>query len=196
MEREIEADKLQGKFCEGPRLRLRRAGERDLDYIMELEFAPENLKYIVPFDRDFHTGLLTGKGALDAIVETLAGESVGYMTISGLTTEAREIEWTHVLIGAKGRGYGHETMKLAKKWAFETLGFHRAWLDCKDYNARALHLYEAEGMVREGLIRETDHCCGLNGLTVGLPDAGNEATGHHYRRRMVCLCFLADTLDF
>ncbi len=155
MEREIEADKLQGKFCEGPRLRLRRAGERDLDYIMELEFAPENLKYIVPFDRDFHTGLLTGKGALDAIVETLAGESVGYMTISGLTTEAREIEWTHVLIGAKGRGYGHETMKLAKKWAFETLGFHRAWLDCKDYNARALHLYEAEGMVREGLIRET-----------------------------------------
>ena len=38
---------------------------------------------------------------------------------------------------------------------FEELNFHRAWLDCKDYNARALHLYESEGMLREGLIRET-----------------------------------------
>jgi RimJ/RimL family protein N-acetyltransferase len=46
-------------------------------------------------------------------------------------------------------------MKLIKKWAFEVKKFHRAWLDCKDYNDRALHLYESEGMVREGLIRET-----------------------------------------
>ena len=38
---------------------------------------------------------------------------------------------------------------------FDDLKFHRGWLDCKDYNARALHLYEAEGMQREGLIRET-----------------------------------------
>lgn len=55
----------------------------------------------------------------------------------------------------KGCGYGHEAMKLLKAWSFDVLGFHRAWLDCKDYNARALHLYETEGMLREGLIRET-----------------------------------------
>ena len=46
-------------------------------------------------------------------------------------------------------------MKLLKAWAFEDLRYHRAWLDCKDYNERALHLYESEGFVREGLIRET-----------------------------------------
>ena len=46
-------------------------------------------------------------------------------------------------------------MKLLKAWTFERKKFHRAWLDCKDYNEVAIHLYESEGMVREGLIRET-----------------------------------------
>lgn len=142
---------------EGERLRLRKAELADLDYIMELEYAPENLKFIVPFDRDFHTKIISeGKAAMDVIVEEKeTGEAVGYLLINGLMNEAKEMEWTHVIIGKKGRGYGHEAMKLLKAWAFDTLHFHRAWLDCKDYNERALHLYESEGMLREGLIRET-----------------------------------------
>lgn len=143
---------------EGPRLRLRRADLTDLDYILELEYRVENVKYIVPFDQLFHTKVLEGKveESMDVVAEEIAtGERVGYFLINGLKTEAKEIEWTHVVIDKKGRGYGHEAMKLLKAWSFETLGFHRAWLDCKDYNARALHLYETEGMLREGLIRET-----------------------------------------
>ena len=73
----------------------------------------------------------------------------------GLLLPSKEQEWTHVVIAKKGLGYGHEAMRLLKAWAFEDMGAHRAWLDCKDYNARALHLYESEGMVREALIRET-----------------------------------------
>ena len=46
-------------------------------------------------------------------------------------------------------------MKPLKAWGFDDLKSPRAWLDCKDSNARALHLYESEGMQREGLIRET-----------------------------------------
>ena len=46
-------------------------------------------------------------------------------------------------------------MKLLKTYCFDVKKFHRAWLDCKDYNDRALHLYESEGMLREGLFRET-----------------------------------------
>ena len=155
-ENTVSKDKVTGILQEGPRLRLRRAVEADLDYIMEQEYAPENLQFIVPFDRDLHANLLDGKGAFDVIVEEKeTGEPVGYLMIDGLTTEAKEIEWTHVIIGKKGQGYGHEAMKLVKAWTFETLNFHRAWLDCKTYNTRALHLYEAEGMAREGLIRET-----------------------------------------
>ncbi|SDP66693.1 GNAT family N-acetyltransferase [Selenomonas ruminantium] len=141
----------------GPRLRLRRADTADLDYIIDLEYAKDNIPYIVPFDREFHESVMTkGEASLDVIVEEIAtGEKVGYFLVAGLKTDAKEMEWTHVIIGKKGLGYGHEAMKLIKKWCFTVKKFHRAWLDCKDYNERALHLYESEGMVREGLIRET-----------------------------------------
>ena len=130
---------------EGPRLRLRKAELTDLDYILRLEYQEENVKYIVPFDKLFHTKVLEGhvEESMDVLAEEIAtGERVGYFLINGLKTEAKEIEWTHVVIDKKGCGYGHEAMKLLKAWSFDVLGFHRAWLDCKDYNARALHLYE------------------------------------------------------
>ncbi|MBR1696110.1 MAG: GNAT family N-acetyltransferase [Selenomonas sp.] len=141
----------------GPRLRLRKATEKDLDFSIDLEYAADNLPYIVPFDRDFHTNIVTrGEASMDVIVEEVAtGEPVGYFLVAGLKTEAKEMEWTHEIIAKKGMGYGHEAMQLIKKWCFAVKKFHRAWLDCKDYNERALHLYESEGMVREGLIRET-----------------------------------------
>ena len=37
----------------GRRLKLRRATATDLDYIMKLQAAPENLKFIVPFDEEY-----------------------------------------------------------------------------------------------------------------------------------------------
>ena len=145
-------------LVEGPCLLLRRAGTEDLDYILQLEYEPENVKFIVPFDRDFHTKILEGAvpESMDVIAEEKAtGERVGYFLINGLKTDAHEMEWTHVVVQKKGMGYGHEAMKLLKKYCFDVKKFHRAWLDCKDYNARALHLYESEGMQREGLFRET-----------------------------------------
>ena len=173
-------EKIQGILAEGPRLRLRRAEERDLPYIMKLEFEPENLKYIVPFDEAFHHKIITGgRASMDIIVEKHDGTPVGYILMNGLLTEAKEAEWTHFIIGEKGQGYGHEAMKLIKAFTFDELGFHRAWLDCKDYNARALHLYESEGMLREGLIRETIITNGVyeNLVILGILD-------REYRERM------------
>ena len=140
----------------GPRLRLRRAEIADIDYICALQAAEENSDYIVPFSREDHERTVTqAQASMDLIVEEHGGELVGYLHVTGLRLETKEQEWTHVIIAKKGCGYGHEAMKLLKAWAFEDMGAHRAWLDCKDYNARALHLYESEGMVREALIRET-----------------------------------------
>ena len=143
----------------GRRLRLRRATLADLDFIMRLEFAEENVHFIVPFDREFHTNIIENgakAGSMDIIVEELAGGApVGYLLVNGLQTEQKEVEWMHILIDKKGQGYGHEALQLLKAWAFDDLHMHRGWLDCKEYNARALHVYESEGLVREGLIRET-----------------------------------------
>ena len=142
---------------EGPRLILRRAAEEDIDYICALQEDADNRDYIVPFTREEHTIIITqAKAAIDIIVvERSSGKRVGYLHVGGLLLPSKEQEWTHVVIAKKGLGYGHEAMRLLKAWAFEDMGAHRAWLDCKDYNARALHLYESEGMVREALIRET-----------------------------------------
>ncbi len=144
-------------LIEGPRLCLRKATPGDLDYIIALEYRPENLKFIVPFDRAFHTKIMENTAAsMDIIVEERdTGDSAGYFMVNGLSNDAGEMEWTHVIIDKKGMGYGHEAMKLIKSWTFEVRKFHRGWVDCKDYNDRALHLYESEGMLREGLIRET-----------------------------------------
>ncbi len=142
---------------EGPRLRLRRAAPEDVDYICGLQEAEDNRDYIVPFSRADHEIIVAqAKAAMDIIIEEKeTRERVGYLHVGGLHLESKEHEWTHVVVAKKGRGYGHEAMKLLKAWTFGVCGAHRAWLDCKDYNARALHLYESEGMVREALIRET-----------------------------------------
>ena len=143
-------------LAESKRLFLRRAEKKDVDYIINLQHKPENRPYIVPYEQERQTKALEENGdTMNTVVtEKSSGESVGYVFISGLTSENNEVEWTHVITDKKGIGYGHETMQMLKNWAFGQKNFHRAWLDCKTKNTRALHLYETEGMVKEGVLRE------------------------------------------
>ena len=147
---------MKNILIEGRRLRLRRANESDLRYIIALEYDPENLKFIVPFDEDFHTAVINSDNSkkMDVIIEEIeTSQPVGYFLLQGLDTH--EIEWTHVIVGKKGLGYGRDGLNLLMKWSFEIKNFHRGWLDCKDYNKVAIKLYESSGLKREGLIRET-----------------------------------------
>ena len=127
----------------GNRLRFRQATVEDMDYIMKVEYIPENAKYVIPYTREVHMQTLD------------THEKVGFLMIAGLDNPSKEIEWTRIILNVKGKGYGQETLEMLKSWAFDDLKFHRAWLDCKDHNTRALHVYEKAGLVREGLIRET-----------------------------------------
>ena len=45
-------------------------------------------------------------------------------------------------------------MNLLLEWTFKVRKYHRVWIDCKEYNPIALHLYESLGFVREGVLRE------------------------------------------
>lgn len=140
----------------GKRLQFRQAEEADMDYIMEVEYKPGNAKYVIPYTRQVHMQTLNTKGAVHLIIETIDGhKKVGFLMIAGLDNDAKEIEFTRIILDEKGKGYGQETLDMLESWAFDDLHFHRAWLDCKDYNERALHVYEKAGLVREGLIRET-----------------------------------------
>ena len=145
-------------LIKGERLCLRQATLSDLDYIMRLEYAKDNVQFIVPFSREKHQAIITEVGdGMDIVVETLdTKEPVGYLLVEGLTELGGHVhEWTHIIVEQKGRGYGHEVMKLIKAWSFTKKKAHRLWVDCKDWNVRALHLYESEGLLREGVFRET-----------------------------------------
>ena len=142
-------------LIEGKRLSLRRANLADLNYIMTLQHAPENLKFIVPFSEDYHRQIIDSNGSekLDVIIEEIdTGQAVGYFMLREMDSPC--IEFTHVIIERKGLGYGREALNLLLKWTFEVRKFHRVWIDCKDYNSIALHLYESSGFVREGVLRE------------------------------------------
>ena len=90
---------------------------------------------------------------MDIIIEEIdTGIAAGYFMLRELDSPCAE--FTHVIIGRKGLGYGSEALNLLLKWTFETKNFHRVWIDCKEYNEIALHLYERAGFVREGLLRE------------------------------------------
>jgi diamine N-acetyltransferase len=52
------------------------------------------------------------------------------------------------------KGYGRDALRTLLGYGFETLNFNRVQLRVMEFNARAIHLYESIGFVREGSLRE------------------------------------------
>lgn len=76
------------------------------------------------------------------------------MIIFGLTNKNLGLEFRRITISEKGYGFGREAIKLLKQLCFEKLRFHRLWFDVYDDNDKAIKLYESEGFVKEGTLRE------------------------------------------
>lgn len=141
---------------EGAQVRLRMAEESDLDFILASEADPENARYIIADSRVYHQDTLDSPAGVHFIVERKdTGEAVGFLMAMGRNSPHHEQYWRRVIVNDRGKGYGKEAMKLLMAWAFEDAGAHRGWLDCKEYNDRALHVYESLGLRREGLLRDT-----------------------------------------
>ena len=141
---------------EGKLVKLRIAEESDLEFILSTEADPENARYIVADSRSYHRDTLDSPAGVHFIVERKDnGEAVGFLMAMGRNSPHHEQYWQRVIINERGKGYGKEAMKLLMAWAFEDAGAHRGWLDCKEYNDRALHVYESLGLQREGVLRDT-----------------------------------------
>ena len=52
------------------------------------------------------------------------------------------------------KGYGRDILRTLLCYGFETLNLNRIQLRVMEFNARAIHLYEKAGFVREGSMRE------------------------------------------
>jgi Acetyltransferases, including N-acetylases of ribosomal proteins len=136
-------------------IRLLRTREEDLDFVLSAEQSAENRSFVSVWAREQHLGALTSKNLSHLIIENITdGSRVGYIILAGLADANQSIEFRRIVVTEKGKGYGKEALRLVKKIAFQELKAHRLWLDVKEHNVRARHVYESEGFVAEGVLRE------------------------------------------
>jgi RimJ/RimL family protein N-acetyltransferase len=134
-------------------LKLRRARSADLAYIHRLEHDPRNASFINPWTRRRHQEAMKDRDCLQLIAEA-DGRRVGFVFLRGLKDREGTIEFKRIVIDAKGAGYGREALRLVQELAFEKHHARCLWLDVKEFNPRARKLYESEGFVKEGTLRE------------------------------------------
>ena len=136
-------------------VRLRPTNRDDLPFVISAERAEDNRVYVAQWTREQHEEALKDPDMSHLIIERLDDQTpVGYVILAGLKYRHRSVECRRVVVTQKGRGYGRCALQLVKRLAFDQLEAHRLWLDVKDHNTRARHLYESEGFVVEGTLRE------------------------------------------
>ena len=137
------------------RVRLRPTMQSDLDFVLSLEQDPENLPFITPWERTQHEAAIRFPDFRHFIVEGgSALDAAGFVILIGCRSPHQSIELKRMVIHSKGLGYGRAALRVAKKMAFDDLGAHRFWLDVKERNQRAQALYQSEGYVLEGRLRD------------------------------------------
>jgi len=141
-------------FTENNRIRLVRTQSEDIPFVVETENDPANSRYIGSWPYEQHLDAISDDDVLHLIVKNMDGQAVGYVIIRGLEGGHDNIELFRIVITKKDSGYGKNVFELVKKWCFEDLRAHRLWLDVREGNGRAQHVYETQGFKREGVLRE------------------------------------------
>lgn len=136
-------------------IQLRRTTQDDLDFVLNAEQSAENRPFVSEWTRNEHLAALASKDLAHLIIERIPdNRSIGYIILAGLADANKSIEFRRIVVTEKNKGHGREALRLVKQLAFEKLGAHRLWLDVKEHNHRARHVYESEGFVVEGVMPE------------------------------------------
>jgi RimJ/RimL family protein N-acetyltransferase len=153
-------------------LRLRPTMLSDLDWVVSMERDGVNLPFITPWERTQHEGAIRFPDSRHFILEEGDElERIGFVILQGCRNPNGSVELKRLVLQAKGRGLGRAAVRQLKAMAFTQLKAHRFWLDVKSLNTRALKLYQGEGFVEEGRLREsvrvtTDDADGYDSLIV------------------------------
>lgn len=143
------------------RVRLRPTMQSDIEFVLTIERDPANLPFITPWERTQHEAAIRFPDFRHFIIE--AGEDLapaGFLILIGCKSQHQSLELKRMVVQSKGGGFGRAALRVAKKVAFDDLGAHRFWLDVKTHNTRAKALYDSEGFVVEGTLRESVRTAG------------------------------------
>jgi RimJ/RimL family protein N-acetyltransferase len=90
-------------------------------------------------------------------VETETGETIGHISLGGISRKNKSARISRVLIGNaanKGKGYCKQMITEVLKVGFDEMQLHRISLGVYDYNTAALKCYQAAGFSIEGTMRD------------------------------------------
>jgi RimJ/RimL family protein N-acetyltransferase len=132
---------------------LRDTTEADLDFVIQAE--AQNQRFVTLQSREEHLAATNSETIAHLIIERKSDATpVGYAIIAGLGEISSTIELRRIVVTASGQGFGREALRMIKELVFEQLDAHRLWLDVKEHNSRARELYESEGFIVEGRLRD------------------------------------------
>jgi RimJ/RimL family protein N-acetyltransferase len=137
-----------------PEVVLRPTTGADLDFVLAAEGEADSAPFILPWTRAQHAAALADPDLCHRVVTVPAGRAVGFVLLAGLASPHRSVEFRRVVVTEKGAGYGRAAVRAVARLTFGELRAHRLWLDVKAQNGRARRLYESEGFVTEGVLRE------------------------------------------
>jgi diamine N-acetyltransferase len=143
-----------------PDVTLRATTEFDLEWVVRTEHDPGYEPFITRWSRQRHSAALRDPGTRHLIIADSSSRRLGYIILRGVGEPDGGIELLRMVVAEPGQGIGRAALRLIKRIAFDELDAHRLWLDVVPSNTGALRLYESEGFVREGVMREAGRRAG------------------------------------
>lgn len=157
----------------GKRIRLRAVEKEDLPLFVRWINDPEvteDLLFTAPMsmadeEKWFEKMMSLPLSEHVLVIEVQKPQSQGDYRPIG-TCQFHNVDWRNrsaevgIMIGEKSfwdQGYGTETMQLLLKHGFNTLNFHRIWLQVIAKNKRGMRAYEKAGFQNEGMYRQSHY---------------------------------------
>jgi len=154
--RRVAGSSLGANYCLDltPRVTLRQASVRDLDFILGLEGESSVRRFIHPWRLDEHLAAIVDTERGHLIVES-AGLPVGFVIIGGLHV-ASSIEVKRLAVSRRSEGFGRAAMLAAIEWISPFRRGRPVWLDVYDDNVVARSLYESVGFAETTRLPSAD----------------------------------------
>ena len=135
-------------------IHLRATTTDDLDFVIQSGEDQDTRPFILPWTREQHAAALVDPDLRHLIIEHPTSGPVGFVLLAGFTSGHDRLEFRRIVVTDKCKGIGRAAVRAIKRLAFVQHRAHRLWLDVKQQNHRARRLYESEGFVVEGTMRE------------------------------------------
>jgi diamine N-acetyltransferase len=132
----------------------RSATTADITQICRLETLPQFRTFVGSWPPDQHQQNLADPDASYLVAEDEQGNIAAFAILRGLLSEHRAVELKRFVVGIPNQGTGKRFLAEIADRAFGGYGAHRLFLDVFVNNDRALHVYEAFGFQKEGIMRD------------------------------------------